>query len=360
MKLLYDNIIFDLQNAGGISVYWYELTKRLLKSSYTYSFLESYNWNNMFREQLNIPNHKIVREKNIPINIRRYIDISKSIKNYDICHSSYYRISTSKNIKNIVTVHDFTYEYFMKGVPKFIHHTQKKHAIKNADGIICVSENTKKDLLSFFPRIKEEKISVIYNGVNEEFHIIKNKNNSKFSKYKDKKYILFVGDRSSYKNFDIILEVLCNLDEYILLIIGGGNLTYSEKFNLNTKLGRERYDHIQNVSVEELNIIYNFAHCLIYPSSYEGFGIPVIEAMKAGCPVIAMNKSAIPEISGGAAVLFDDLNVDKIIQAIKFLEIKFNRKEVIKKGFLHASKFSWDKTFDETINFYMNVVSRKI
>ena len=168
LKIIYDNIIFSLQKAGGISVYWYELIKRLQNKN-NVLFFEKNN-ENIFSKNLNIKTHI---ESRLPIKILRYLPFLKNLPEKYIFHSSYYRVSLQKNVLNIVTVYDFTYEFFRRGVAKTIHSLQKGFAINNADGIICISENTKKDLLKFYPNVDEEKVKVIYNGVVDEFKRLK-------------------------------------------------------------------------------------------------------------------------------------------------------------------------------------------
>ena len=353
MKIYYDNIIFSLQKAGGISIYFYELLKRVNKDNCI--FLKSGEENNIFYEKLNLEKQEINLKRKLPLSISRYFNVNILLDEKSIFHSSYYRTCKSKNAINITTVHDFTYEKYSKGIKKWIHHFQKKKAVLNSNGIICVSENTKKDLLKYIPKAAKKNIAVIYNGVSEEFFPIKNDETELFRILSSEEYIVYVGDRSSYKNFNIAIAVLSELKSYKLLIVGGPPLCDQERKKLNDAL-RGNYEHLRGVSIEDLNRIYNNAFCLLYPSSYEGFGIPIIEAMKAGCPVVAAKISSIPEVAGNAGLLVERIETSTFVSQIKVLENVEIRKTYIEKGILQATKFSWDKMYLEQINFYKKMI----
>eukprot|EP01136_Pigoraptor_vietnamica_P030204 Opistho-1_new@89153 len=228
--------------------------------------------------------------------------------------------------------------------------SKKQHAIKNADTIICVSNNTKNDLLNYCHKIDESKIVVIYNGVSDHFYPIKN------SSLEANKYILFVGQRSGYKNFKSVAIALQHLSDFKLYCVGGGEFSKEELIFLN-RLIPGRFMFLGYLSGEELNLAYNNAFCLVYPSLYEGFGIPVIEAMKAGCPVIAFSGSSISEISGNAAILLADIAPDNSVEAINSLYNPQLRSRYIENGFVNAAKYSWDIAADKIIDVYRKYVS---
>ncbi len=352
MKIVYDNIIYSLQKAGGISAYWSELSLRFSSKNIDIDFYEYPN-ENIFAKQLA---NRVEKDTFISYKISRYLNFFKKLPKSSIFHSSYYRIAKQKNILNITTVHDFTYEYYRSGLARLIHSWQKGKAINKSDGIICISENTKKDLLKFYPHIEEEKIKVIYNGVSNIFCQLTDSSKYLTGVYKqlqNKKYIFFVGDRNGYKNFSLAVDVVQKLDNCFLVIVGR-DLSSEEK-----SLLQKNYFHYQNVSTKDLNILYNNAFCLLYPSSYEGFGIPIVEAMKAGCPVISTNSSSIPEVAGNAGLLVDKIEINEFIKAILKLDNKQYRDDMIVKGLKQAKKFSWDKCFDQTLEFYKKIIDRE-
>ncbi len=344
-----DNIIFSLQKSGGISAVWYEHLKRLLENNKEIKIIEyDTALENLFRKELIIDESIITTKSSEFLNLKRYLNPKFSSENVStpfIFHSSYYRTCRNKNAVNITTVHDFTYEYYSKWLPKTVHCLQKYNAIRNSDFIICISENTKKDLLQFLPDVDENKIHVIYNGVSEDYFPLRVKYGNN-----ERPFALFVGAREGYKNFALAVEAIA--DTTFQLKIVGSPLNESEEQLLKTKLGDNRYQYVGRITNNELNKLYNSAFCLLYPSSYEGFGIPVIEAQKAGCPVIAANRSSIPEIVGDKSLLIDCLTAKDITDKINLLKNNSIRDELIAIGLENSKRFSWDNTFSATLDVY--------
>lgn len=337
--IVFDRVIGLLQRTGGISVLFDEICSRLHRDSIDYLVCDFSSKETGFISE-RIPQRFF----------ERYRDFSgyspRGIKKA-VFHSTYYRLPVDSTFKVITTVHDFTYERVVGGVPKWIHSIQKNRAIRGADRIICVSESTKADLLYYLPDTPSENVKVVYNGVSEGFYP-----NPVIEK---KEIVLFVGQRSRYKNFKSVVLGLSKNPSLILECVGGGAFTRSELELLN-KYIPNRYRHLGYVTPADLNAAYNRALCLVYPSLYEGFGIPVLEAMRAGCPVIAVNSSSIPEVAGDAGYLLEKADPCEIYDAIERVQSTSTRAELIRKGMNQASKFSWENTYTGTLSVYKEML----
>lgn len=348
--IYFDNIIFSLQKNGGISVVWYNILKEILSGNIPFCCLEYPDAKeNFLRNNLDIPMSNIVHYK-IPCKLNRYLPFCAEELQIPIFHSSYYRYCTNRETINITTIHDFTYEYYFSGLAKTIHCHQKYKAIRHSKVVICISENTKRDLLHFVPDISPSKIQVIYNGVSEDYYQLNVSDRLDLSNY-----ILFVGARDGYKNFRFVVDALENTSYN--LAICGKPLSLTEKDLLNSKLGPHRYSVYENVDNQTLNKIYNSVYCLVYPSSYEGFGIPVIEAQRSGCPVIALNTSSIPEIIGETPLLLPNLDAAHFLDRMRLIADDRIRNEIIEAGLVNSRRFSWNKMTYEYHTIYQELLN---
>ena len=323
MQVTYDNIIYSLQKVGGISVVWSEMLKRACADPELAVRLLEYPHENVFRAQLQIPEELIER---LPMRrMERYRSPQLNLTEPTIFHSSYFRICTNPMAHNVTTVHDLTYHFYRKGLPRAVHLWEEKRALAHSEAIICISQNTKKDLLRFYPRIPEEKVHVIYNGVSDDFYPMPS--------VPKKGYLLFVGNSfTEYKRYDVAQEV--------------ARLTGLE---LKT---------VTKVSGEQLNTLYNEALCLLYPSDYEGFGLPILEAQKAGCPVIAQRFSSVPEVIGANGLMVAHDTPKRMAQAMaEVVKELLSRPtdSIIAEGIKNAERFSWDNTYAQTKQVYENI-----
>jgi glycosyltransferase involved in cell wall biosynthesis len=358
MTIYLDNIIYSLQQAGGISVYWSELTKRMVRDKISFIAVDERNaMDNLFRENLKIPKKLLISTCCLPLIFARYLPCMKVIQRDSIYHSSYYRSPLLSRGPVIQTVYDFTYERFRSGIPRLIHMLQKHTSLRRADGIICISHSTKRDLLKFVSGVDESRIRVISLGYSEDFYPTDSMPSGMLlGAAHEIPYLVFVGERGGYKNFTLAVQAVKKSEFYKLVIVGGGNLNKDEICYLNYHLDG-KYQHYERLSNMELNHLYNSAHALLYPSTYEGFGLPIIEAMASGCPVIALNASSIPEVAGEAGLLVDHSDADQFAEKIILLANLSFRKKVIELGFQNIKKFSWERCYQETLEFYQELVS---
>lgn len=360
MKILIDNIIFAWQKSGGISVVWHELIKRMLSNPSLKGKLAFIQYKgaekNIFFNDLNISSSLVASYKSQRgFKLYRYLPVYIKAKEPFIFHSTYYRICNNKHAINVVTVHDFTYEKYFKGIRRWIHVHTKAYALRKADYIICISENTKTDLLHEYPSISEDKIHVIYNGVSEDFSVntaASDEHKNNFSCSSDKPYLLFVGNRIHYKNFLLAVKVAAQAG--FLLKIVGAPLTKEEKTKVKQLL-ENGYEELGYLNNRELNREYNHAFALIYPSSYEGFGLPILEAQRAGCPVLAMDNSSIREIIGNTEQLIPHADARDFLLQISKLKDADYRDKMIKEGLLNAQRFTWEATFKQYVVLYQDI-----
>ncbi len=352
MKIYLDNLIFSLQSVGGISVYWKSFLERINQSNFEVCLINKANKNNLLSKEIQW-SKEIEPDTWLPITFTRIFPLVKLLPKYSIYHSSYFRISLQKNVCNIVTLHDLAAEMDMvSGWKKRLKIKLQASAIKRADGIICVSETTRQSLLQIYPDTSVNNTTVIYHGCSQEFYRIENT-------VIDLKQIIFIGGRKDYKNFKTCLNVMALLPDYHLIIIGGGDLSVAETVEIDTFLSN-RYTYIKDIPTSELNKIYNQSLCLFYPSYYEGFGMPVIEAMKAGCAVITTATKAVAEVAGEAAILIKHpKDIEGFKNEILKLSDKAYRDNWVKKGLVVANKYNWENNFNETMEFYKSIFYKK-
>ena len=268
-----------------------------------------------------------------------------------ILHVPHYNVPLLYRGKMIVTIHDLTHlvlpEFLPNKFAKFYAKFMMKLAIKKSVKVLTVSENTKKDIIKYF-KVNPDKIEVIYNGVSEDF-CIKNKEDinylyKKFNIPKDKKLLLYVGNLKPHKNLKRLLEAfskISNKDDYRLILVGKA---FEHQIDLDSEEKELLIDkyviHTGVVSNEEIIDLYNLVDLFIFPSLYEGFGLPVIESLACGTNVICSNNSSIPEVGGKLVDYFDPYDVNDIKNKI---EKNINKKLDYKKVCNWINQFDWNK-----------------
>ncbi|MEA2088298.1 MAG: glycosyltransferase family 1 protein [Patescibacteria group bacterium] len=269
-------------------------------------------------------------------------------------------ISLSRNCKLIITVHDLSFKKF----PEFYNLKARiwhklanfKKIIKKSSKIIAVSKNTKTDIQKLY-NIPDKKIQVIYSGINQASNIKHQVSNILKIRKKynlPKKFILYLGNLEARKNIESLIKAYSKIKQDIGLIIVGGKLwKYKNIYKTVKQLNlRDRVIFTGYIHKKEKKILYNLADIFVYPSYYEGFGIPPLEAMAAGTPVIASYSSSLPEIIGNSAIIIDPFNAKELEQAIiQILNNNELRDDLKNKGIENAKKFSWQKTAEKTCEF---------
>lgn len=277
---------------------------------------------------------------------------------YDVFHPTYfdpYFLDYIGSRPYVITVYDLIHDLFPElylGEPYF--HQWMKATTEGASAIIAISEATKKDLIRIYG-IKPERIRVVHLGVTilkESAPIKKSSSPGRF--------ILFVGDRGLYKNFDMLIEAIPPIfgkDQAIQLVCaGGGSLTRRERAAIDSAGLRGRVHQVAATD-SGLKLLYSSALALIYPSRYEGFGMPVLEALASGCPVVTSAVSSLPEIAGAAALYISPSDPESIGIALqRLIEDPILRSELVVKGHEQAKKFTWEKTAEATAQVYREVL----
>jgi len=240
-----------------------------------------------------------------------------------------------------------------------------KYSVKKAKRVFTISGSSKDDIIREY-RVSKDKVIVTYPGIKLKSQMSKLKTatqNSKLLKEKygiEGEYILFVGTLQPRKNIVRLVEAFSKLKNGIkLIIVGKKGWMYEEILAAPKKFGIEdKVKFLDSVTDEELPFFYKYALCFVLPSLYEGFGLPVLEAMKYGCPVVTSNVSSLPEAGGNAALYIDPLNVDDIVKNLEsIIQNSELRTKLIKKGYEQVKKFSWEKTARETLRVLQGLMS---
>lgn len=258
-----------------------------------------------------------------------------------------------KGLKTVVTVHDLGSEY----LPKMHQLKQRLYLkwitnfqLKTATKLIAVSKATREDLIKRVG-VEPEKIEVIYEGYNQ--NLFKPTKSDRLVNSL-RPYYVFVGTIQPRKNLERVIKAFNVVRNSTLVIAGSKGWLADDIYNLPKKLGIEdRVKFLGYVPDKDLPVLYSGAEALLFPSLFEGFGLPIIEAQACGCPVITSNTSSMPEVAGKGVVLVNPYSVEDIIRGIR--EIRRIRENLIKKGFENVKRFSWEKCAAQTLKVFEEV-----
>lgn len=357
MKIFFDGNIFASQKQGGISRVGFELMKNLNqfkdveKIFYRGLHIDTYPFQKeWFKKYYGVrkPDNFNHRAFNLLDNIgmelayRLNAPPHRRASSPMIFQSLFYRVPKKPKGPVMVYVYDMIHELFGGGVKSIAF---KKRALDKADLIIAISQSTKNDVLKLYPSIRPDKIAVVYLGVSEVFF-----QKHDVPKEARRPYVLYVGPRNyAYKNFDLLLDIFIEKKYFIdfdLILVGG-----EEKLP-----GNETW--LRRVVCDDRGLaeLYAGATAFVYPSLYEGFGLPPLEAMASGCPVLASNTSSMPEVIAGAGLLFDPKDKKDFTSKLEnILQDKQLQAELREKGRERAKQFTWQKTAEAMRQEYLKL-----
>jgi glycosyltransferase involved in cell wall biosynthesis len=364
VKIFYDGQIYADQITGGICRYFTNIINRLPETDQP-TLTTSYRQNKgsyPTHPNLQLQEFPDFRPYRIAHKLRgQYFRWRNDRQSFDIFHPTYYQLLSQTAFSRskrplAITVYDMIHELFADKIDGGDTITNKQAAIQAADAIICISESTKNDLLKYFPAVAP-KIVVTY--LASEF---RQEWADGDEKTPTQPYFLYVGSRAkAYKNFDTLLLAFAkvvSVNPDVRLCVVGAPFNEAEQRQIAELHLAERIQHYQYASDTHLAKLYRCSVAFVYPSLYEGFGIPPLEAMVCGTVVVAANSSSIPEVVGDAGILFDPRSVGDLADILlDMLDAPSKRDRLIAKGFDRHRLFSWEKTTAETVTVYRSLIS---
>ncbi len=364
-QITYDHQIFATQEYGGISRYFVELATRISQfAEFEVRVLAPIHVNRYLRDSPELDvlgryirrppfSSRILRNLNAPL-VASIIRRTPTSLIHETSFAAKQLIA--QHVPVVLSVYDMIHERYPGFFSRFDPAAKNKvKAVKRADHIICISESTRNDLITLL-KIDPAKTSVI--------HLASSLDKTDVGSVPaaiPEPFILYVGQRRGYKNFYRALQAYSNSkwlrSNFSIVCCGGGKLARSERESVR-KLGIPSDRVIQvGCTDQDLAALYVNASLLLYPSLYEGFGIPLIEAMSMGCPVACSNTSSMPEIAGPAAIYFNPTDVDDMAHTIEeALESATVRERMITTGKDRAQRFSWDRCAELTRSVYLNLL----
>jgi glycosyltransferase involved in cell wall biosynthesis len=370
MRIAFDHQAFCRQVVGGISRYYCRLAEELALKQQEVGIFAPVHRNSYLKD---LP-EKLVHGygiKNYPpktagLCVQANAWVARAmIRRWepDVVHETYFsaRGSDFFGRPSVTTVFDMISELEAEQrVNQLIdfRHTDKFQTVARAEHVICISEHTRQDLIRLF-NVSPDKLSVIHLGCDLPPAIL---SDSSARSKSARPFLLYVGMRGGYKNFEGMIRAIADstvlLKTFDIIAFGGGKFTDTEQ-SLLAYLGfGEQQVRQLSGNDQDLNLLYQQAAALIYPSQYEGFGLPPLEAMAMQCPVVSSNTSSMPEVIGDAGEYFDPAQTDSTRCAIERVVFSEKRtQELIAKGSERVKQFTWAQCAENTLEIYRAATS---
>ena len=365
-RILYDGLIFSQQPAGGISRYFSNVIDHLpAPFQPALATIRRDTVNFPARPDLRV--HYYERFGFWPGRLSYEVEphyFDWIARDYPVIHPTYYGSLTRKPFRKlrgkvVLTVYDMIHELFAARLdPTGEEAASKRDAIQRADAIICISENTRRDLLKLYPALAPGNVFVTHLASGLSYEMTHGT-----EALPERPYLLYVGGRSRYKNFDGLLRAFARTaaaHPEIELCAVGVDPFGDDELELIAGLGlKGRVRFLGNLGDSHLARLYRHCVAFVYPSYYEGFGIPPLEAMSCGAPSLVSNRSSLPEVVDDAAVLFDPDDLPGLAERLgRIIDSAELRADLVARGFAQAKRFGWQRTADQTAEVYRTVLER--
>jgi glycosyltransferase involved in cell wall biosynthesis len=320
------------------------------------------------------PNFHAVAEKALPYSVSEQVRVPMRLRReqVDLFHAPHYVLPPLIQCRSVVTIHDCIHLMFPQYLPGRIAHAYARASIwaatRRSDRIVTVSETSKNDILRCFPDVPADKIVVIYNAIDDRFGIEPGEEQVARVRERyqlDDQYVLYVGNIKPHKNLERLIAAFARLrregfDHLKLLIIGD---EISKHPSLRRAVHRDKlHKHVRFlgfVPFETLSVLYRLAGVFVFPSLYEGFGLPPVEAMACGTPVVTSNVSSLPEVVGDAALLVDPYDPDSIAEGMcRVLTDDALRATLRARGLRQARQYSWEQSVRRVHDIYREVLEQ--
>jgi glycosyltransferase involved in cell wall biosynthesis len=368
-EIVVDGVIFQSQARGGISKLFSEILPRMCEAD------DSLHISLLTQGRLKgaLPQHRHITHRSIP-DIERYLrpncvwqSVLPRIKHFThnlwtgtgegkIWHSTYYTMPEKWTGYSVATVHDMVFELFPQfyNGPNFdLFRQRKRLSVQRADAVICVSDTTRQDVLRLY-ELDADKVHVVHNACSDIFRRLDGTEVPASSQI-EQPFLLYIGNRARYKNFDVLAKAYSlwhRRKEVALVLVGGKSFSESEQQLMEKLAIAKQVKLLSNIDDETLCYLYNRALAFVYPSVYEGFGMPLLEAMACGCPIIASCIPSTVEVAGNSTIYFDPSEEDDLLNALDTALSEGRNSERIQAGLERVKFYSWDKTAAQTLEVY--------
>lgn len=362
MHICFDGIVFSLQSSGGVSICFEHIITGLVRQRQQVTLWAfpgcdaSRSWPLLQSLLPDYPNFQIVRSGGRG-RLERLLAFREPLPAGSIFHSSYYRLPRAgvrSRVPTVTTVHDFTHERRASPLRRWLLARQKRQAILHSDAVVCVSSRTAADVARYVPQVDLAKVHIVPNGASTAYRPLMDsaENAARLARLGVRPpFALFVGRRVRHKNFGAAAAAVAAIPQLQFVVVGGGELKTPHRQALSS-LPQDRWIAHTWLTEDDLNFLYNRALALVYPSSDEGFGIPIVEAAAAGCPAITIQGAVPNEVNADPELALAEPQPEAISAVLRRLMDPDFRAQIRQRALNAGAAASWDGTVKKLMAVY--------